>query len=111
MAISIYRGTTPTVQFQLPDDIPAEYVAEAWMTFARGKTILFDFSMDNGDLIMNGNTLSHRFSQEETLSVKAQSCEIGIRLLMTDGSALCTLEPEDCDIIAIPKDGVIYDAG
>lgn len=111
MSIQIYRGTTPTIYCNLPEDIDPAMIAEVWMTIAHGKKYCLDFSLDEGTLHLNGRTLSVRLTQEETLSMKPHECNLGLRLLLTDGTALAIKRPVDVEVIDVTKDGVIRDAG
>lgn len=111
MSIQIYRGTTPTIYCNLPDTINPAEIAEVWITLAHGKKYCLDFSLDAGTIDLVGRTLSIHLSQEQTLSLRPHSCELGVRILMKDSTALAIKQPVDVEVIDVTKDGVIYDAG
>lgn len=107
----IYRGTTPTLQFQIP--FLAEDIDLLWVTFSQGsgtppKEILTKTQSDAG-IEITDNLVNVTLSQEETLlfaKVGTPSVSVQIRLKTTEGSA------EASNIIKFPvgiilKEGVI----
>ena len=97
------RGTTPTLEFELPFE--TALLAEAWVTFAQsGKNIL---DKNLADCVCNGSTLSVRLTQEETLALNCGCVtEIQLRVKTVEGDALAS-DPVKVYTDRILKDGVI----
>lgn len=63
----MYKGTTPTFTFTLPETVDLEQATNVYVTFARGDGS--DFLRKTGqDLTVEDNTVSVYLSQEETLA-------------------------------------------
>ena len=97
------RGTTPTLEFVLPMD--TGQLAEVFVTVSQDGSVVIDKQMK--DLDLNGNKLSVRLTQEETLKLKSGCmAEIQIRARAVAGEAIAS------NIISVSagrilKDGVI----
>lgn len=78
------RGTTPTHTFQLPVD--ASELKEIKIIYAQnGKEVLSKFKKD---LALDGEFVSVRLTQEETLKfVTSSPCQIQVRVLALDDDA------------------------
>ena len=59
----MFRGTTPTFRFIFKQDIGK--ITKAVATFACNRKIIFEKELS--DMVSDGNTLSLKLSQEETL--------------------------------------------
>lgn len=63
----MYKGTTPTFTFTLPETVDLEQATNVYVTFARGDGT--DFLRKTGqDLAIEANTVSVYLSQQETLA-------------------------------------------
>ena len=96
------RGTTPENIFKLPfilDDVKSLYV-----TYSQGDTVVLDKAID--DVIIDGNTITVRLTQEDTLKFSNAQVNIQIRFKTNQGKAMAS------NIIStyvnnVLKDGVI----
>ncbi len=97
------RGTTPTLEFTIPFD--TSILAEAWVTFAQNKEVVFDKKLS--ECQCSGNMLTVKLTQEETLMLKCNCLvEMQIRARTVDGNAVASeIMVESPDRIL--KDGVI----
>lgn len=97
------RGTTPTLEFTLP--FSTDLIDEAYITVAQYKKPVFEKA--KSDCTLNGNTISVKLTQEETLKLKAGAkVEMQIRCLTTTNDAIAS-EIIVCDAERILKDGEI----
>lgn len=97
------RGTTPDLEFELPFD--TALLAEAYVSFAQGGGVRVERAL--ADCTAEGNKISFRLTQEETLRLRSDvMTEIQIRVKTKAGDSLAS------EIISEPverilKDGVI----
>lgn len=102
---TIGRGTTPLLKFKIPrlQDITVEQI---WITFTNPNTgVIFNITKDDVDI--DGQYVSFRLTQEQTLEFKNNSIFWQIRLLDTGGVAYISGPPKQIDILPILKEGVI----
>lgn len=79
------RGTTPTITFTLPFDV--SFCSCVWVTFAQGDKEVLTKATDSCTL--EGNTVSVRLTQEETLSFDCkQRLQIQICVLTPGGDVV-----------------------
>lgn len=97
------RGTTPTLEFTIPFD--TGQLAEAYVTLAQREEVVIDKSLD--ECTCNGNKLTVKLTQEETLKLRDESLtEIQIRARTLSGDAVASnIIRESTERIL--KDGVI----
>ena len=94
------RGTTPTLEFKLPFD--TDILAEAWVTMAQKGKVVLDKQLS--ECQCEGNVLTVKLSQEETLDLKCNCLtEIQIRIRTIDGNALAS------DIMSVSPDRILKD--
>lgn len=106
MAITIRRGTTPTVMIHIPEDISLNSATEIWVTLKYGLNVV-NKVMSNGVVTISGNDVIVEFSQDETLKLpETHDAGIQIRILMESGVALAS-QIEPVIIQGILKDGEI----
>lgn len=97
-----FRGTTPTLTFNLPIEVPQ--IAAALLTIKEGNVEIRKelTAMEKGE-----NNLSVKLTQEETLKLMAyDSVQIQLRIRTLDGTAMAT-EIYSRSIKEILSDGVI----
>lgn len=63
------RGTTPTHVFTV-DDASLENIAELYITYAQGKQIVLEKTLDDVVIDTENNTISVTLTQEDTLKFK-----------------------------------------
>lgn len=81
------RGTTPTVIFTLPFE--AEVFETVWITFSQNSREVFTLYSD--ELILNGDTITAKLTQEQTLKLTGRcKVDIQIRGKTYDGKALAS---------------------
>jgi hypothetical protein len=96
------RGTTPTLEFVLPFE--TSLLAEAYVTLAQSDGVVLDKPLS--ECTLDGNKMTVKLTQEDTLKLKPGPVEIQIRAKTENGDALAS------DIILtsaskILKDGAI----
>lgn len=85
--INVIRGTTPTHIFNLPID--TVLVDKIRIIYAQKDEILL--TKEKADCKMEGNTVTVKLTQEETLQFNHNdSCQIQIRVLTTGGDSLAS---------------------
>lgn len=97
------RGTTPTLSFELPSEI-AE-VSELWITVLQNSTVMINKTLAECEL--NGNLLTVRLTQEETLKLQGDcTAKIQLRVRTASGDAMAS-EIMENHVYPILKGGVI----
>ena len=82
------KGTTPTLTFELPPDVPVAEIANAKVTLCQGDVRL---EKKLCDCQTSENTLSVKLTQEETLLFACRSrLRFQLRVLTVGGDALAT---------------------
>ena len=81
------RGTTPTHTFEIPFD--TSNIKTAMVIYAQEDAEVF--RKETGECNFDGNKISVKLTQEETLKLKcAQTVQIQLRILTNDGEAMAT---------------------
>lgn len=81
------RGTTPTLQFIMP--FSTSQLAEAYVTLSQNGEVVLDKALS--DCNCDGNKLSVRLMQEETLRLQCNNItEIQIRARTDEGEAIAS---------------------
>lgn len=84
----MWRGTTPTYTFTLPDDIKLEDFSAVYLTFAQGGRTILEKTKDELEPVDNGFQLL--FSQADTLCFSPGPVKIQLRARMPDGTAVAS---------------------
>ena len=99
----IIRGTTPTLEFELP--FGTDQLAEAYVTLAQREVVLVDKPLT--ECQCDGNKLTVKLTQEETLKLDREcNTEIQIRARLLSGDAIASAIIRE-STERILKDGVI----
>ena len=94
------RGTTPTIEFNLPFD--TGILVEAFVTFSQNNTVVLDKQLS--DFKCHETVLSTRLTQKDTLKFNCHhKVEIQIRARTFAGEALAS------DIITVNVDRILRD--
>lgn len=114
MGIVIYRGTTPTLKCILPTQLTADIIKEIWLTFKfidmrTGQTNRIDYYLSDGQMALNENVLSLKFTQEMTLAFKTHDYKLDLRILLVDGSAIALKNKKVVKIINVLNDEFMGD--
>lgn len=105
--MQIIRGTTPTITANVRSSIDLSQVEDIWVYIYQQGSVVINKGISNVDIDTDLKTIKISLSQEETLSLKADTAAIfQIRLLLSGGIALATLAA-NVAIKEIYKDGVI----
>ena len=78
----MYRGTTPTLRFTLPQALDTTHIAALWVTLAQGGAPIVDRDLDN--VTLDGHTVLLRLTQPETLLLAEGKVEIQLAVKTTD---------------------------
>ena len=99
----MFRGTTPTLCFNLPFSV--SNVAVLYITVKQYDVEVLE--KDLSDCVINDTSVSFTLTQEETLKLKPnRRISIQVRVRTHDGTALASQKFE-CDVKDILKEGVI----
>ena len=99
----IIRGTTPTIEYELPFD--TSVLSEVFVTISQSGNVIIEKEI--GDCVLTDCLLTVKLSQDETLSLSASRiAEIQVRMKTVDGDVLASDIYTD-DVYKILKDGVI----
>lgn len=100
----MFRGTTPTLVFNLNTDLDMDTIEEIWVTFDTPDKLTF--TKDKVLLDNTAKTVTLPLSQDDTLRMKGVHIKCQIRLLCNDGMAYAT-SIKTVVFNDIIKDGVI----
>lgn len=93
--MDLIRGTTPTIDCTIPDTIPLTEVSEICMTFDQGGDIIANRLLSDGGITVDGQTITVKLTQEETLKLNVAIVgEVGIRIFTDTEQAYATCETE-----------------
>lgn len=96
----MYRGTTPTLTFNLP--FAASTLSAAYITFAQFGASVFEKALT--DCTASGQALTVTLTQSDTLLLNAtEKVEIQIRGKTTDGEVIAS------NIMRVPVDRILKD--
>lgn len=105
--MEIIRGTTPTIQITIQDEIDLEQIAQVWIYFSQRNEVKISKKLSDVSFNLEHHIISVKLEQEDTLALDADKATLfQIRLLLTDGTAL-GIEASDVKVYQIYKDGVI----
>lgn len=93
------RGTTPTLEFELPID--TSLLKTAWVTIKQNLEIVINKPLE--ELEKNGKVLSLSLTQEDTLNLKDGYVEIQLRVVTMDDEALAS------NIFKVPVNKILYE--
>ena len=104
--MQIIRGTTPTIIINVKDDIDFSQIMSTWIFISQRGKVRVDKTIRD----ITVNPLERRIklplSQEDTLNLKEGDAIIQVRILMSDGTALSSLEKE-IEVLPTGKEGEI----
>ena len=81
------RGTTPTHTFTLPFD--TGLIKSVKVVYSQGGSIVLE--KKTADCTLNGNTITYRLTQEESLSFNdKKKVDIQVRVLLQDDTAMAS---------------------
>ncbi len=106
----ITRGTTPVIASDIPDLIPLYTAKDIWMSIEQQDNIIIHKTLENKEVLINGQTCVMALSQEDTLRLLPhQYATIGVRILLANGQAYASDITKDSSIqvFDIVKEGVI----
>lgn len=105
--MEIVRGTTPTIDITVKNEMDLTTIQEIWVYIAQQKKVKIDKKISDVSIDAEHNKISVKLEQEDTLGLKAgQDTIFQIRMLLTDETALATIAKE-ITVAEVYKDGVI----
>lgn len=99
----MYRGTTPTVVIEIPNEIPVSSITVAYLSFEQNKRKVIEIPLEDMDLDTENNTLSVTLSQEQTLKFENNVMVMYQLRLGVDGAYYAT------NIWEVPAERIIKD--
>ncbi len=106
----IARGTTPTIECVIPEELPLDTAKEIWVTIKQGGTIVVDRTLTSSGVTIGENTIFIKLTQEETLQFNNMTKTIiGLRILLNDDNAYSSYINKEAVICIMDtiKEGVI----
>lgn len=115
--MNIIRGTTPSLFCSLPDNISFDSVSDIWISMTQYGDIVVDKRLSRDEIkidqigVIDGPShlrASIKLTQKETLSfsvLKQVLC--GVRVLLSDGTALASKEIYKFTVTDVVKEGVM----
>lgn len=83
----MFKGTTPTYTFTLPDTVDLSQAQKVYVTFSdRNETEVM--TKTGEDIVVNANTVAVYLSQRDTLSLPDGQVVVQLNWLYQDGSRL-----------------------
>ena len=104
--LEFIRGTTPSIEITVKTEIDLHQVTQVWSSISQQKNVKILKTIDDAEFDYENRKMTFRYTQEETLGLKAGEAIIQIRALLEDGTALATHQTT-VDIYDTNKDGVI----
>lgn len=105
--MQIIRGTTPTIEITIKNEMDLTAIQEVWVYISQQKKVKIDKKISDVSIDAEHNKISVKLEQEDTLGLKAsQDTIFQIRMLLTDETALATIAKE-IEVAEVYKDGVI----
>ena len=100
------RGTTPTHEFNIPNEIALGTMEEIYITYWQAGHVVVEKSIEDITVDAENHKLSVTLTQNDTLAFKIGNVEIQVRMKTVANVALAS------NIISVPaerilKDGVI----
>lgn len=84
--ISIRRGTTPEIWFQLPMD--AQRVTDATVSIHHGDSVVIE--KHTADCMKDGKSIGVLLTQEETLRLSGAESAFALVHIVSDGMSMCS---------------------
>lgn len=105
--LHIIRGTTPTIEIVIKNDIDLSAVLEVWVYIAQQNKVKIDKLFSDVTIDEESRIISVTLDQEDTLALKAdQDAVFQVRMLLENGTALAT-EAAKVVVKEVYKGGVI----
>ena len=103
----MYRGTTPTITYNLTTSLDLTKITALWVTLKNNEDKI-TFTLDDSEVTFNTTegTIKLELTQQQTLDFKTGVIKTQIRFLMEDGMAYAT-PIKMLNVNEILKDGVI----
>lgn len=99
---TIYRGTTPAIELDVPYD--TRLLSKLYATWTQeGETVL---EMDVADVMVGEGKVWLPMQQADTLALGPGFCTMQVRALFSDGSAIAS-DPQVYRVVDALKEGVI----
>lgn len=95
--VNMIRGTTPTHTYHMPFD--TALIDKIKITYAQNGVVVL--TKEKADCKIDGNAVTVRLTQEDTLKFDASRVQIQVRVLTTGGDALAS------DIVTKPCKDVL----
>ena len=84
----MFRASTPTHYFTLPDEIVTSDIDELIITYAQGEETVLEKRKD--DVTIEGKEISFRLTQEEANKFAPGFADLQIRLKMQNGTVIAS---------------------
>lgn len=84
----MYRGTTPTLYFQINNIDDLSIIKDIWITIRSKERILLNKTLQNEEVVIDNNQklVSVFLSQKETLGLNVKEVKVQMKVLFSDGT-------------------------
>lgn len=104
--MQLIRGTTPTIIIDVKSEIDLHQVVAIWVYISQQNKVKVDKELSDVTFDYENRKITVLLSQEDTLNLRAGDAIFQIRLLLSDDTALATLENR-VTVKEVYKGGVI----
>lgn len=84
------RGTTPTIEYILPENVSASAIKRLNVAFSQNGNLILQKSIS--DCVIDGNIITVKLSQKDTLRFKKGDVSMQIRIVTNDDEAFASDE-------------------
>jgi hypothetical protein len=99
---TIYRGTTPGIELDVPYD--TRLISKVYCTFTQEGQLVLE--LDVADVMLGEGKIWLPLQQADTLALGPGFCTMQVRVLFSDGSATAS-DPQVYRVVDALKEGVI----
>ncbi len=106
----IVRGTTPDIIATIPATIEPTTIAEIWFSLSQAGKLIAHKDLSCGDILISEDKILIRLTQQETLALQTYTnAQMGLRLLLSDGTAMASRNVCMVDVHDVIEGGIIYE--
>lgn len=104
--MQLIRGTTPTINVKVTNDMDLSDVTQVWVYIAQQNKPKVFKDINDVTVDTEESTFTTTLSQDDTLALRAGDCYFQMRVLLSDGTALATVA-QKLTVLNVYKDGEI----
>ena len=86
----MWRGTTPTHVFTLPDDVPLQDFTTMYMTYSQNGKVVVEKTQTDFTVDTEGHKIRLKFTQADSLRFQPGAVQIQLRAKTAQGNAVAS---------------------